>query len=652
NEELYFDQVKLTGVRCMPVYYAVASGNISDPIWSTLRSGEVSTVAWDRNASMVIQSGLTVTADADVDVRNITVESGGTIDGGAFELVAHGERIVNDGTFNFSMGTLSVVTEEAMSMEGASTYQLRNLQVTAPAGMQVSGGVDVLGTLQLNEGDLDATYGSVTLRSTIDGTGRLGPVPAIADYIGKLKVERYIPGGATNWRLLGSPVAGNKVAHWQDDFYTAGYPGSQYPGFMSNGNLWPSVRWYNEPNPGANVNSGMMGVVNSNQPLSLGQGFSAWSGDNMNTTAPFVIDLNGAPNIARDPIVLPMTFTNHDLAADGWNLVSNPLPSAIDFEAIELGSDVTHAYSIYNPVNGNTAVWNGTTGTNGANGIIQSSQGFWLQAKGPSLTTTVSEDAKVDDNSGAVFGGQKSQGDPSIVRLRINSNINSFSDETLVLFNIGNPAFTNDDVPKFVFSHPQAPQIATLGEAGQLIAINAFGPYTTDIIIPMAVNVAVTGTYTITATEMQNTGLSCLRIEDLAAGTITPLNEGSAYSFTMGANDDPYVLRFRLHGSAPLVLSAHDAVCSGDASGTASVDLTGGADVTWTSASGDVLAQQTSGAGTVAIADLGAGEYSIHVVPTSGCAYMDATFDVGEPTPLQSGSNITDATCSGMADGE
>ncbi|MBK6831501.1 MAG: hypothetical protein IPG92_12550 [Flavobacteriales bacterium] len=47
-----------------------------------------------------------------------------------------------------------------------------------------------------------------------------------------MKIERYIPAGATNWRLFGSPIQNRDVVHLQDDFFTAGYPGSAYPNFF------------------------------------------------------------------------------------------------------------------------------------------------------------------------------------------------------------------------------------------------------------------------------------------------------------------------------------------------------------------------------------------------------------------------------------
>ena len=73
------------------------------------------------------------------------------------------------------------------------------------------------------------------------------------------------------------------------------------------GDLWPSIRQYDETVTDADVNAGLIGVESQNTVLAAGQGFAAWSGDNFVNTLAFTIDMTGAPRVANTPITLPMT---------------------------------------------------------------------------------------------------------------------------------------------------------------------------------------------------------------------------------------------------------------------------------------------------------------------------------------------------------
>ncbi|HMC97213.1 MAG TPA: PKD domain-containing protein, partial [Flavobacteriales bacterium] len=499
----------------------------------------------------------------------------------------------------------------------------------------------------------------VVLRSTATYTGRLGPVNALASYTGNLKVERYVPGGATNWRLLGSPLSGRTVNNWQDDFITAGYPGSQFPTFddpPGSNILWPSIRWYDETNTGTLVNDGLVGVSSSAQSLAEGQGFAAWSGDALGGTAAFIVDVAfGAPYVANTPITLPMSWTNTSTpSVDGWNLVSNPVASPILFSAISRGADVGDFVTYYNPAAGNTAVYDISLnlGTNGATNTIQSSQGFFLKATGSGVTTTVSESAKTTGNGGGFFGGDEVSV-ASALHLKMASAINEYNDETVVLFSAGTPAVDAEDALKYVFGIPTAPQIATFGGNNELIAINAYGAYNTAISIPVMVNAGVSGTYTVTATGIETLGLTCLSLEDLLTGTITPLTEGAVYSFEMDADADANIPRLMLHATAPLPFTAQDATCGGQANGQATVTVVEGpVDVTWTDGVGEVLLLQSGVSGDATFGGLAAGTYAVHVGTNSVCGELVNEFTIDAPFVLEASTLAnTPTTCSDTEDG-
>jgi len=644
-------------------YYSRATGNVSDPIWSPVPSGSpgAGAATFTSSTDLIVQAGDVVTnTTASVQVRDLSVDAGGTLVLDANTLLNTNGNVLVNGTLTANDNSAMLMSSNAaQTATFASTTSFWDLTVDADVSCTVTGNVEVRGSLDLLDGNFDCTGNQVSLTSSATQTGRLGPVGATASYTGNMRIERYRPAGNTNWMLMGSPIQNRDVVHWQDDFITAGYPGSQYPSFaipVGSNILWPSIRWYDETNTGANENDGLQGVISNTQALSTGQGFAVWAGTGLNNTNAFSIDLEGAPPvIASTPISLPLSFTDTgNPSADGWNLVSNPLPSPIDFEQIALGANVEDYITYYNPTNGNTAVYDISLGillaTNGATNTIQSMQGFFLKANGSAVTTTVEESDKVSGNGGGMFG---LTGEPvPALRLSIASGINTFRDETVIAFHEGTPDLEASDVPKYVLAHDNAPQIATLAPNGTMIAINAYGSMANGVSIPVSVNAGVTGQYTITITEQGELGLTCISLEDLVTGTITPMNDGATYTFQLDAAADETVARFLIHATAPALLYAEDANCGGVADGQATIVAQGGPhDITWRNSAGDVLLVQNGiSNGVATITGLEAGGYSVSVT-TETCGTLVREFAINAPFVLEAQAFASNASCASTDDG-
>src|SRR5690606_36626548 len=155
-------------------------------------------------------------------------------------------------------------------------------------------------------------------------------------------------------------------------------------------------------------------------------------------------------------------------------------------------------------------------------------------------------------NTGGLFGGLI-DGELPVVRLKVQSNMNVYSDESVIVFDQGTPQYEAGDVEMLVWSHPQAPRIATRSNEGHDLSINMFGMFSEAISIPVMVDLQVDGTYSITVNEIAGIdGLSCLNLEDLVTGTMTPIALDASYSFEMLAADDASTPRFMIHATAPI----------------------------------------------------------------------------------------------------
>jgi hypothetical protein len=662
NTEIWnIDDIQFTGILCSQVYYSRANGSEATATWSTARTGAPApgAVTFTRNKSMVIQAGHTVTTTgANFNTRSLTVETGGSLDlGGTTTVGVYGPDLKVDGTFNGANDHIQLRSDALTVISGtAGTMQVKDMTLNGFGARVDLNILRLTGTLQLTKGDFNANGKEVQLLSTATGTARLGPVAAAASYTDRLRIERYIPAGVTDWRLLCSPMQNKTIQDWTDDFFTAGFPGSAYPNFFQNNQLWPSIRSYDETNTGSSSSDGLVGPASVTDPLTIGKGFAAWSGDNYFTTNAFVVDVRGFPTVASTPFTLPMTYTNTGNATvDGLNLVGNPVPSPIDFSLVSRGSDVDPFYYIYDPGSGSNAVWDeaNSLGTLGANGNIQSCQGFWLHASGPNITTTVSETAKVlEPLNGGIFSQQED--DRPLVRLRLANASNERADEAIVHFINGAPDHGAFDVAKLPFVHPEAVTIATLTTEGLDMAINAYGDLTGAVDIPVTVDVQVDGNFTITASSLSELGgRACLSLEDLSTGTVTQLTEGASYTFSMAASDPVLPARFVLHVGTPVTRSVTDVTCAGadDGSITVAGSGTGPWDYVLADAFSNPLVQVSGATGTHVFTGLAGGNYVVTVDGGTGCGALNGALTVGAPSALDVEVEAQAAGCALVQDG-
>ncbi len=666
------DNIGISGILCESVYYSRANGSEGSATWSTTRSGSPAPFVptFSKNTEAYIQSGhaVTTSANATIDLRTLHVEAGGSLAlTGSTSLGVHGSVLSLYGPLTGSDASLRFPGSEALSIEGDQTLLVNDILIGAAAVTQNVNTISLRRNMELGTGSYDVNnVGNPTkdlfFLSDANGTARLGPIIAPASFQGNIQMQRYVPGGATNWRLISAPTLNSRLSSLEDDFITAGYPGSHSPNFDSpvgSGILWPSIRTYDETVPGTGANDGLIGATSDMMVMAPGLGFMAWAGTSLYTTTPFTIDLRSSPHQGAPAITLPMTWTDHGTpTADGWNLVGNPLPSPIDFGSISLGADVQNYYYVYNPATGNNAIWDESLGVSipgGAlNGNIQSFQGFWLKANGPAVTTTVEEADKVlDPNGGGLFGGQ--QADPgAMFRLSVSVADRPWSDEALVVFGTGAPALGESDITKLVLSHPDAPRISTFASSGEELMLNAYGSPLNDLNIPVAVHTPRAGTYSIRIHGAEALmGTRCLVLEDLVTGTSTPLTEGMVHTFTStGVADGGQ--RFVIHASAPVQYAFTQVDCAGNNSGAVTVTGagTGPWNITWMDAFGTVLGEQAQATGPVTIDGLTAGNYRVAVSSDAGCGALTASFAITEPLPLEATiASVKPASCDLATDG-
>lgn len=288
--------------------------------------------------------------------------------------------------------------------------------------------LEVTGTVTPTAGIL-ATGNVLKLVSNASGTARIAQ--GTGTYIsGNVIVERYVQPVARRFRFLASNITNAKLEDWRGEiFITGAGTGTTIGTVNSNGfdataSSAPGVVVYQETNNKPSADSGWTYVTNNtsslnNVSLTVGLGYRVFvRGDRSSlnrldgtdaTQNAVTMNLVGPVNTGN--VTMPVSFTSSGTAAaDGWCLLGNPYPSAIDWNTIHdagrTGSGSNYSGTNYARLSPTIYIFDATSNTYKSynavsntgtltNGIIPSGSAFFVQtaAASPSLTLTESSKA-------------------------------------------------------------------------------------------------------------------------------------------------------------------------------------------------------------------------------------------------------------------
>lgn len=263
-------------------------------------------------------------------------------------------------------------------------------------------------------------------------------------------------------------------------------------------------------------------IISETERLSVLAGYAVFN------ATPFIATYSGILNNGDVGESGNLTHDN-----EGWNLIGNPYPSFIDWDAAGwTRTNVSDA--IYLSVNSTTwATYVGGVGTNGGSKYIAPGQGFFVHVSGSGPgTIAMSNDIRVH-SSGLFYKNPTDK----LVRLKITGN--GFADETVIRFlSEATSGFDNHfDALKLFGDASNAAQLYSVGNMP--LAINSLPE-----ILPVKIGLRANsnGQFTIAATEAN--GFADVKLEDTKTGTLTDLNT-NAYSFAFNSDEDEE--RFILH---------------------------------------------------------------------------------------------------------
>jgi hypothetical protein len=390
------------------------------------------------NKPAVINSG-TPQLSSSLDVYGISIGSGGSLQVSGTPTIRLYGNLSNDGIFNPGNsiielngcpGTSGVVHN--LSSGNNTILPLASLTMNDVAGATLNTNATLKNELTLNSGLFTNNNRTFTFLSTASNTARVAPITG-GSYAGNITMQRLAPGGATGWALFGSCVNNTTLADWYNnntEIPMSGFPGVSY---TVGGSNFISVYTYNESAPGVmNAAASYIVPTNVTNPIETGKGYMIYFGNGGTTTTDILFDVTGT--FTRGNFSFPVTYTNTGAGIDndGWNIVANPYPSAIDWNLLGR-TNINDTYYMMNPDINNYVTYTTSTnvGTNGGTRFIASSQGFYVKANAANPSLTATESCKA--SAQPFFYRDNTAGNASL-SISVQSASSKLADETVIRF--------------------------------------------------------------------------------------------------------------------------------------------------------------------------------------------------------------------------
>jgi len=251
----------------------------------------------------------------------------------------------------------------------------------------------------------------------------------------------------------------------------------------------------------------------------------------------------GALNNSDVPVT-GFSTSGPDPNFEGFLLVGNPFPCAIDWNSsVDWNRSNLSGWALILD-NGAYRGWHPTMGSyNGkTDGIIPSTQGFWVRANSLPATLTIPASQRV--HSSQDFYKEGMDNEYATIRLQAGTDVEA--DETVIVFHPEGHAEFDGYYDLSKFTNPDGvPQLYT--QSGEMkYAFNVLPEEYAEMIIPVYFEINTAGEYQLTAIEIENIADEMnVYLEDLKEGTVTELKSNPEYEFSYDPLDDAH--RFNLH---------------------------------------------------------------------------------------------------------
>jgi hypothetical protein len=509
--------------------------------------------------------------------QGLTISTGAILRTNGGNMVLQG-NVVNDGSFINNNSTV-VFSGNTQVISGTTPISFDNITVDLGSTTTITSPGQSLNGILLCNGIFNAN-GNFTLLSTeyqtalIDGSGT-GQVN------GNVTLQRYLSSGF-GYRYLSSPFQAATVSEFSDNMKLA----DPFPAFYR----------YDE----SLSTSGWVSYIDSSYVLNPVQGYAVNFGS---SAPPLIFDVTGVVNNGDMSATL---FNHNNTYSEGFNLVGNPYPSPIDWDASSGWTRINIDNALYYFETSTTDQYGGTyvtyvdgVSSNGlSTNLIPSMQGFFVHVTDGvwpvTGTLAMNNNVRIIDLTQPLT---KSDIDSRpLIRLTAEFSDDTVSVDPAVIYFDEKATDKFDgqlDALKLMNTDLMVPNLYTVGSDGEKLSINAL-PVISDTLckVPLGLKINRDGNIIFKIDTLEgNLADMEIYISDIAAMVEQDLLPDKDYrvSLTTGQYENRFFLNFRN-------------------SGTGITDYTGGSDLFSIYSSNGILKLEIyslSGAdGTLMICDL------------------------------------------------
>ncbi len=476
--------------------------------------------------------------------HNITINANASVTVSSTKDLSVYGNWTNNGVSTVGSGTVIFTGGSAQTVSGVTKFG--NLTINNLSGVTLSGNTQLTGVLTPTQGNL-ASNGYLTLLSTASQTALIAGT-GTGNVTGDVTMQRYMP-NKRGYHYYSSPFNGAPITEFTDELGTI-ITGDPYVNNDTTHTVTPFPNFFiYDETPPYTMSIGWTGASSTLETM---RGYCINFGS---STAAITTDVTGVVNNGPLSYGVTRTTSTHP-SADGWNLVGNPYPSPINWQASGwTKTNISNGIYYFKP----NAQYTGTyssfvngIGVNGGSGIISSMQGFLIRATANG-TLGVTNSVRVNNLTTTFY---KAQQVIPLLRLKGYPSANqSYGDETVIYFDsLATSWFDNDmDAYKMMNNDPNYPNIFTKDSSNSTLSIDALPPLTNmDVVIPLGYVTKTSGSFKIKATEILNFDPTVhIYLEDNSTSTSQDLTINPEYTFNITANEPLY--RFFIRFSPTII---------------------------------------------------------------------------------------------------